>query len=393
MPQSLSEFCRMVTGSAASGTLVKLSFGSVRNKQSHLKNVYVKPVLIKNKQQLSFVYRYADKDITKNYLSEEAYEVILQLLEQDFFNADLFTTTGNSFLLQQKNGAIKIRTKAATFSAPCNTLQHDKQKTRLIAPNAPYLYPLGISTADGQVKKDGQDKYKQINHFTEVVAGVLKNIHLPESLTVTDMCSGKGYLTFALYDYLKNTLKLSPWVTGIELREQLVQKCNEMATTCNFETLHFKTGSIAATALTHTDILIALHACDTATDEAIYKGISAGASVILCAPCCHKQIRKQMEPGDILKLITRHGILMERQAEMVTDSIRALILEAYGYKTSVFDFIATEHTPKNVMIAAVKRDAISQQKQQEKLQQVTDLKKLFGIKEHYLEKLMSSTTV
>ena len=133
--------------------------------------------------------------------------------------------------------------------------------------------------------------------------------------------------------------------------------------------------------------LIALHACDTATDDAIYKGIKANAKIIICAPCCHKQIRKQMAPENALKSITRHGILLERQAEMVTDAIRALLLEAHGYKTKVFDFIATEHTPKNVMIVAVKSDkAVANP--QEYLDKVQELKQLFNIKTHYLETIL-----
>jgi hypothetical protein len=134
-------------------------------------------------------------------------------------------------------------------------------------------------------------------------------------------------------------------------------------------------------------MLIALHACDTATDDAIYKGIQANAKVIICAPCCHKQIRKQMMPDNELKSITKHGILLERQAEIVTDSIRALILEAHGYKTKVFDFIATEHTPKNVMIAAVK-NKVDKVDKDELLKKVSGLKGLFNIESHYLEKLL-----
>ena len=124
----------------------------------------------------------------------------------------------------------------------------------------------------------------------------------------------------------------------------------------DFNDLHFKEGSIEASSLSSVDMLIALHACDTATDEAIYKGIHANATIIICAPCCHKQIRKQMEPDNALQSITKHGILLERQAEMVTDAIRALILEAFGYKTKVFDFISTEHTPKNVLIVGIKKE-------------------------------------
>jgi SAM-dependent methyltransferase len=246
---------------------------------------------------------------------------------------------------------------------------------------------LGLVTAEGLVKKDMQDKYKQINRYVEIIEGIIKDIKLPDNFTVADMGSGKGYLTFALYDYLHNKLNKQATVTGIELRKELVDKCNGIAAKSGFTDLHFKEGSIEASSLPSVDMLIALHACDTATDEAIYKGIQADASVIICAPCCHKQIRKQMDPDNALQSITKHGILLERQAEMVTDAIRALILEAFGYKTKVFDFISTEHTPKNVLIVGTKR--MNEKNEKEKnLEKVTALKAMFNIEQHYLEKLM-----
>jgi hypothetical protein len=201
------------------------------------------------------------------------------------------------------------------------------------------------------------------------------------------MGSGKGYLTFALYDYLQNVIKQKATVYGIEMRDDLVNKCNSIAEHVGFDGLHFKKGTIQDAEIPAPDMLIALHACDTATDDAIYKGIKANAKLIICAPCCHKQIRKQISPDNELKSITRHGILLERQAEMVTDAIRALLLEANGYKTRVFDFIATEHTPKNVMIVAIKADQPITNKP-EYLDKVDGLKKLFNIKTHYLETLL-----
>jgi hypothetical protein len=200
------------------------------------------------------------------------------------------------------------------------------------------------------------------------------------------MGSGKGYLTFALYDYLTHTLKKDATITGIEMREDLVNKCNQIATNSHYQNLKFEKGTIQETVLPAVDMLIALHACDTATDDAIFKGIKANAKVIICAPCCHKQIRKQMAPENELKSITKHGILLERQAEIVTDSIRALILEAQGYKTKVFEFIATEHTPKNVLIVGTKTNRTETEKQ-ENLEKIAGLKKLFNIKSHYLETL------
>ncbi len=220
----------------------------------------------------------------------------------------------------------------------------------------------------------------------EIIDGVLTNAEVKPGFSTVDMGSGKGYLTFALYDHLQ-TKNIDAKVSGIELREDLVNKCNHIAGLSKYSGLHFHKGSIKDTLSENVDMLIALHACDTATDDAIYKGIKAGAGIIICAPCCHKQIRKQIAPTNSLKYITKHGILLERQAEMVTDTIRALLLEAHGYKTSVFDFIEEEHTPKNVLIVGIKRER-SGQLYQENMDRVSSLKELFGIREHYLEKLI-----
>ena len=228
-----------------------------------------------------------------------------------------------------------------------------------------------------------QHKYKQINRYVEIIEGILKDTIIKNNFSVVDMGSGKGYLTFALYDYLQNKYDAVK-VTGIEMREDLVLKCNNIAVQSKYSNLHFEKGSINETTLASVDMLIALHACDTATDDAIAKGIKANATYIICAPCCHKQIRKQMAPINALKLITKHGILLERQAEMVTDTIRALILEANGYKTKVFDFIEEEDTPKNVLIVGTKTN-FSEELLKENMEKVQDLKTMFGIKEHYLE--------
>jgi tRNA A58 N-methylase Trm61 len=293
-----------------------------------------------------------------------------------------------TLLLQHNNGSAKLVTKAVSLTEKAGPQQHDKEKERIVkASNNIYLRQLGITTGDGLVKKEMQDKYKQINRYVEIIDGILKQLDFGNRISVVDMGSGKGYLTFALYDYLTNTLKLQTNMLGVEMREDLINTCNRIAAASKFDQLHFVKGTIADIALPSTDMLIALHACDTATDDAIFKGINANAKLIICAPCCHKQIRKQMKPDNVLNTITKHGILLERQAEMVTDAIRALLLEAAGYKTRVFDFIATEHTPKNVMIVGIKNETVSVNKEAY-LEKVKALKGMFNIEEHYLEKLL-----
>jgi 2-polyprenyl-3-methyl-5-hydroxy-6-metoxy-1,4-benzoquinol methylase len=381
----LDEFLEQVSTAAVSKTLIKISIGHVRERASYLKKVFAKSVMIKDKLMLSFVYRYADKDVTKNFDVEESITTIKKLLQDFFYNAELYTASQTNYFTQDEKGKERIVIKLADIKKEVVVSTHDKQKKRLIQSNAFYLKELDITSADGLVKAAMQHKYKQINRYVEIIDGILKDVKVDNGFSVIDMGSGKGYLTFALYDFLQQK-NMGATVKGIELREDLVVKCNNIAANAKFNNLSFEQGSIQETDLKAVDMLIALHACDTATDDAMAKGIKANATYIICAPCCHKQIRKQMAPTNALKLITKHGILLERQAEMVTDTIRALILEAHGYKTKVFDFIEEEDTPKNVLIVgtkAISSDIIFK----ENMDRVKALKEMFGIKEHYLETL------
>ena len=367
-------------------TLLKITLSNKRDKESDLKNVFIKPVVIKDQPLLSFVYRHNTNDITKNFVVNDAITTIQDLLEKSFYNADIYTTSNTIYYSIIKEGKEKLITKKNEINKEVQSLSHDKQKNRIIQKDALYLQQLGITSAEGNVKKEMQHKYKQINRYVEIIEGILKDADVEKDFSVVDMGSGKGYLTFALYDYLQKRYAAVN-VTGIEMREDLVLKCNSIAAKSNYAGLHFKKGSINETQLATVDMLIALHACDTATDDAIAKGIKANAKYIICAPCCHKQIRKQMAPTNALKLITKHGILLERQAEMVTDTIRALVLEAYGYKTKVFDFIEEEDTPKNVLIVGTKSN-FSENTFKENMEKVQELKNMFGIKKHYLEEVV-----
>ena len=204
------------------------------------------------------------------------------------------------------------------------------------------------------------------------------------------MGAGKGYLTFALYDYLTNVLNKPSNIIGVEYRQDLVDLCNKIAQNANFNNLHFEQGTIDNYNTKNIHILIALHACDTATDDAIYKGITNNADLIVVAPCCHKQIRREIEKQkskNELDFITKYGIFLERQAEMVTDGIRGLILEYFGYSTKIFEFITDLHTPKNIMIVGTKKKNSTENKQ-EILQKIKDAKAYFGIVNHHLETKM-----
>ncbi|MEI7597227.1 MAG: SAM-dependent methyltransferase [Bacteroidota bacterium] len=388
MPNNtFQQFNKILSESITKGEFVKITLSNKRNNADDLKNVFVKTVNIKKGLALSFVYRYPTKDITKNLSINEGLELIINMLDNIFFQANLFTTKSDWHLLINKNNSTKLTNKPAIITEVPN-LNHNNIKNRFLnSENNIYLRELGIVSHDWKIKADMQDKFKQINKYIEIIDGIINSAKIESKLKIADMGSGKGYLTFALYDFLTNTRKLTPEVYGVEYRKELVDFCNEIAQKSKFSNLTFKSGSIAQTDISGINMLIALHACDTATDDAIFKGIQANAQIIICAPCCHKQIRAQMKPNNALKEITKHGILLERQAETITDTIRGLILEAYGYKTKIFEFIETEHTPKNVLIVGVKKDADAEINSK-KLAEVSKLKELFGIEMHYLESLL-----
>jgi hypothetical protein len=251
-----------------------------------------------------------------------------------------------------------------------------------------YLKELGVVTANHQIAKDKGSKYKQIARYIETLDRIIKdsNVSDLEEVNVADMGSGKGYLTFAVYDHLVNNLKLKAQVSGVEMRDNLVAICNQVAQKSGFKNLRFLKNTIHDYPIEKVDILIALHACDTATDDAIFKGIQANSSVIVLSPCCHKQIRKELNVTNELSHIVKHGILKERIAETVTDTMRGLMLEAFGYKTQIFEFIADSHTHKNLMIVGVKKG--NGQIDQTAIEKLQNMKKMFGIENFYLENLL-----
>ncbi len=377
-------FLDHVQESFQSGTLIKLTLSKPAQKAAELKNLYVRPVDIKGQRRFSFKYRYQTKDIVKNHLSQEAMVLLDERLGNSFLEANLITTQADHHLLFSKKRKARLLTKQASQNEAPDT-HHNKQKNRFIRTEGnPYLKALGITNSEGGVLKSGQKKFRQINKFIEIIDGLLRQHPLPENPRIVDMGSGKGYLTFALYDHLRHHLHQKAKVTGIELRQALVDFCNQLAQEARYEQLTFKAMDIVDYPVDQIDMLIALHACDIATDIAIARGIQSGAEIIIVAPCCHKQVRQCMAPTDIFGTMLKHGILLERQAELLTDSIRSLLLEAHGYHTKVFEFISTEHTPKNMMIVGMKG-----KEKPEALETIIELKKRFGVKEHYLEQLLS----
>lgn len=360
---------------------IKATLSKPRLKSSDLRNIYIDKVdALQNPFKLT--YRYRTKDQTKVMTYQDLVSTLVKLLKEEFYFADFYTEAYITSLKQSKKGQLTWSHKRTSASkTPKRT--HDKVKKRPIGEDADFLKRLGLASSNGRIFQQSHGKFRQINRYVELVAHLL-----PDSmskLNIVDMGSGKGYLTFALHHYLQNK-GMDVTMKGIEMRPDLVDKCNQIANDLDKQGLTFEVGNIIEANIGKQDLLIALHACDIATDMAIYKALMAEAKYIVLAPCCHKQVRKAMQVPSDLKPMLRHGILLERQAEMLTDSIRALLLEAHGYKTQVFEFISSEHTGKNVMITALKTNKVNK----EALQQIEKLKQIFGLKEHYLEVLLAS---
>lgn len=385
------QYITLLKKSLIDNTFVKLSLANYKGSTEGLKNCYLKKTQIKQEDKLSFTYRYKTRDIVKNYSFEEGVFIINNFIENgEFKHASLFTLDFDVVFEYINKDKTTFKKNKPTHNQ-LQSLEHNVEKNRLIvAKGKTYLQQLKITDERGNVINSAQDKYKQINHYVELLSPLIKNLPKHETLNVVDMGAGKGYLTFALYDYLINVLNIKAQITGVEFRKDLVELCNDISKKSNFKGLNFVQGTIRDYETKNTNVLIALHACDTATDDAIYKGIKANADLIVVAPCCHKQIRRELEQHKIkneFDFLLKHGIFLERQAEMLTDGIRSLILEYFDYTTKVFEFISGEHTPKNVMIVAEKKSKTDIQRK-EILNKIKETKLYFGIETHYLEKLL-----
>lgn len=359
------------------------------NAADGLKNVYLRPVDLKKGRHGAATFRYKTRDEVKNYPLDELLFFLKQQIGTAFFSADLFTAEHHHLLQINPQGEVQFTTQKNTQTpALASSTDHDRTKKRLLDPAAPWLHLLGITNVKGVVLSAHQDKWKQINKYLEIIEAQLRDTPLPVGANIADMGSGKGYLSFALYDFLENQMGISPNITGIELRPALVDFCNKTAQSVGFQRLKFIAADIAQYQPESLHMLIALHACDTATDLALAVGIRQKAQIMVAAPCCHKQIRRDMQVKNELAPLLQHGILLERQAELLTDGIRALLLESEGYRTKVFEFVSSEHTAKNVMITATLDSRRLRQRRAEALTQIAALKQGFGIKQHWLEKLL-----
>ena len=401
-----ARFIRLLETALLDGQFVKLLFSKPSGDDTTLERLTVREVVLRGERQLSFLWKHQTKDITKNHALRAALAEISGLLGTQFQNAHLLTQSEEVQLAFSRKGRPSLRVSRAEVAAAAlghgkaHDKAHDKEKQRHLALDKPFWVDLGVTHepagkgGEAQLVPAMSRKWKQINKFIEVFGAALKASRLADSpdVVVADFGSGKGYLTFAMHDWL-TSLGKQAHVTGVELRDDMVKLCAATAARHHLTGLAFDQGDVRSYTPARLDVMIALHACDIATDYAIHLGLRAGAEVIMCSPCCHKQIRPQMKLPPLLRPMLQHGIHLGQEAEMVTDSLRALLLEAEGYDTQVFEFVALEHTSKNKMILAVKRTgaaaAAGLSRRPEVLAQIAEIKRFYGLREQCLESLLA----
>lgn len=384
-----ADFFATLDASLQSNALVKLVLARHVGSDADLQRLIIKPVTVKGQACLSFVYRYKTRDITKNFAVADAVQLVGEALPAAFKTAHLQTLADELQLEFSKKNKASLHRSKAEQPRVAPSAEHDREKKRYLELNRPFLADLGVTNARHELIPAMSRKWKQINKFIEVFAHALAASPLAAAerpVSVADFGSGKGYLTFAIHDYLRNTLNRDAQVTGVELRPDMVELCNNAAGRLEHPGLVFECGDVRSVVPSQIDVMIALHACDIATDYAIHSGIRCGAAIIMCSPCCHKEIRLQIQSPGLLKPMLQYGLHLGQQAEMVTDSLRALYLEACGYDTKVFEFISLEHTNKNKMILAVKRETPADPAVL--LERIEQLKAFYAIREQRLEVLL-----
>lgn len=343
-------------------TLIRVILSNPSSKDGVIK-ICARPVL-KNKSLLFQIEEYTKTQVFhKNLTAGDAGSYLTGKLSSDassqtaeFKNALVETKSFTANVLVSKKGTITIKKKMNTSTKqPKISLSHNRKKKYILEEGipVPFLIDLGVMTQNGSIVNAHYDKFRQINRFLEYIEDILPSLPTGRELRILDFGCGKSYLTFAIYYYLKVLKGYPVRITGLDLKEDVIRHCNELAVKYGYDKLEFLCGDIAYyDGCSQVDMVVTLHACDTATDYALAKAVGWGAKVILSVPCCQHELNKQMK-NDLLSPILHYGILKERMAALMTDGLRAQILEANGYRTQILEFIDMAHTPKNLLIRAV----------------------------------------
>lgn len=334
-------------------------------KNAELFKVKVHPVVIGGKQQYQIEEYRGTQVFHENGTEEVVAERLGTWLEEGCFKqAELLSVFHQRTVLVGKKGTATVKCKKRQDGAPILTpREHNRKKQYLLEEGVPvpFLIDLGVMTKDGAIVKAKYDKFRQINRFLEFVEDILPALPKNRELTILDFGCGKSYLTFALYHYLYTLKGYEVRIVGLDLKKDVIARCNRLAKEYGYEKLEFLCGDIADyTGMTAVDMVVTLHACDTATDYALYKAIRWGAAVVLSVPCCQHEWNRQME-CEPLQPFLKYGIVKERMSALMTDAFRANAMEACGYKTQLLEFIDMEHTPKTILLRAVKKERIGQE--------------------------------
>ncbi len=334
-------------------------------KNAELFKVKVHPVVIGGKQQYQIEEYRGTQVFHENGTEEVVAERLGTWLEEGCFKqAELLSVFHQRTVLVGKKGTATVKCKKRQDGAPILTpREHNRKKQYLLEEGVPvpFLIDLGVMTKDGAIVKAKYDKFRQINRFLEFVEDILPALPKNRELTILDFGCGKSYLTFALYHYLYTLKGYEVRIVGLDLKKDVIARCNRLAKEYGYEKLEFLCGDIADyMGMTAVDMVVTLHACDTATDYALYKAIRWGAAVVLSVPCCQHEWNRQME-CEPLQPFLKYGIVKERMSALMTDAFRANVMEACGYKTQLLEFIDMEHTPKNILLRAVKKERIGQE--------------------------------
>lgn len=343
-------------------TLIRVILSNPSSKDGVIK-ICARPML-KNKSLLFQIEEYTKTQVFhKNLTAGDAGSYLTGKLSSDtssqtasFKNALVETQSFTANVLVSKKGTITIKKKMNTSAKqPKIFLSHNRKKKYILEEGipVPFLIDLGVMTQNGNIVNAHYDKFRQINRFLEYIEDILPSLPTGRELRILDFGCGKSYLTFAIYYYLKVLKGYPVRITGLDLKEDVIRHCNELAVKYGYDKLEFLCGDIAYyDGCSQVDMVVTLHACDTATDYALAKAVGWGAKVILSVPCCQHELNKQMK-NDLLSPVLHYGILKERMAALMTDGLRAQILEANGYRTQILEFIDMAHTPKNLLIRAV----------------------------------------